>query len=102
MGITPGQMYAKESVDKSGYSNAVDPISAIAEGVGSIFDFGSTLAGNSGAKKEAERQAEIAAEAARARLIENSMSGSKNTIALVIVGGVFLIGGVAVFFALKK
>lgn len=84
------------------YSNAVDPISAVAEGIGSIFGFGTTIAGNIGDKREAERQRELEKERARQAAIAAGLNRKTDYLPYIVIGGVLLIGGFVVIISLKK
>lgn len=91
---------SKVAVEK--HSNAADPISAIAAGIGSIFNFGSTIASNVGDKKEAERLLELERERARAEMMKNLGKKQTDYLPFMIIGGVLLLGGVVVVLTLKK
>lgn len=85
------------------YSNAIDPVSAIAEGVGSLFNFGNQLIQGAQSKNEAERQLALEQERARQEMIKGLFQKPKtNYLPYVIIGSVLLIGGIVVVSTLKK
>lgn len=114
-----GLMNSYFSGDDEGYSNAIDPVTAIAEGVGKIAGFGQTIA--QGQQKKKYGALDLASKQQEARsmmsqkLLELKQSQidsakkqqegkSKTTRTLLIVGGVILglavIGGI--FYVIKK
>jgi len=114
-----GLMNSYFSGDDEGYSNAIDPVGAIAEGVGQIAGFGKTIA--EGRQKKKYGALDLASKKQEARSamaqkildikqgqIEASKKSQENkaktTRTLLIVGGVILglgiIGGI--IYAIKK
>ena len=70
--------------------------------LGTALALAGNILGNNSNLQTAQAQAELEADRLRRQMVANSMNKKKNTVAIVILSGVFLVGGVAVFFALKK
>ncbi len=76
------------------FRNALDPVTAIAEGIGAIFKVGSSAINQSAAMDSEFAQATLAAQKA------------KNTQTILIVGGITLVSlsliGLGIYLAVKK
>lgn len=114
-----GLMNSYFSGDEEGYSNAIDPVGAIAEGVGSLANLGTTIAQGQQKKKYGALDLASKKQEARSAMAQKILDikqgqieaakkkqegKSKTTRTLLIVGGVILglavIGGI--IYAIKK
>lgn len=93
------------------YSNAVDPISAIAEAVGAGANLGTTIAKGQQQKKYGGQQLAAQQEAAKTALFQSALdykkskadSGKgKSTIAIVAISGVLVVGIIIAIVAMKR
>jgi hypothetical protein len=94
----------KEEVDKiAGFKNAVDPITAIAEGVGSVAGAIGGIFTSRQQEKNIEAQAEANSDEAMYQLIL-SKQGQDNTGKIIIFAGIALIvvGGIITVIILKR
>ncbi len=90
----------------STYSNAVDPISAIAAAVGEVFKFGGqgfAFGQSKQQTKQVKEQTEQVKEQTRQQLYDKLLMEEKtNWMPIIVVSGVLLIGGIVTFLVLRS
>jgi hypothetical protein len=87
---------AADTVGKAaGVASNINPVNAVANAIGSIFNYSASLENKKSA--EAEARASLAA-----KIFGADDKSKTNLVPIVIIGSVLLIGGLTVFFVLKQ
>jgi hypothetical protein len=101
----------KSCFSAEGYSNAIDPVSAIAEAVGAGANLGSTIAKGQQQKKFGGQQLAAQQTAAKSALFQSALdykkskaeqAGKGKTTAIIVISGVLVIGIIVAIVAMKR
>jgi hypothetical protein len=103
--------FSSASVNDERYSNAIDPVSAIAEAVGAGANLGNTIAKGQQQKKFGGQQLASQQEAAKNALFQSALDYKKSkaessskgkTTAIIAISGVLVIGIIVAIVAMKR
>lgn len=109
--VKVGYEVLKSCFDAESYSNAVDPITAIAEAVGAGANLGSTIAKGQQQKKFGGQQLASQQAQAKASLFQSALDYKKSkaeqankgkTTAIIAISGVLVIGIIVAIVAMKR